>query len=283
LVVRGLPPVPQPVYAVRFTARERWGPQGHPNDTVDLDVWESYLEPPGEPGQPEPPEPPRAAGHDGPPTPGHRPAGDLPPYEAINAAGPWWGGGPLPPPAALARAVESLLVEHGLADSAALDERVARLERTGAVAPPPAALLVARAWRDDAFRERLLAEANAAAAEVGIQTAQPTVVLEDTDRAHPVVVCTLCSCMNLLTGRKPGWYTSLAYRARVVREPRAVLRELGLELPEEVAVRVQDTTAATRYLVLPRRPAGTERYGEAQLAALVTGEALLGVTVARPA
>jgi nitrile hydratase len=109
------------------------------------------------------------------------------------------------------------------------------------------------------------------------------VVLEDTGRVHPVVVCTLCSCMNLLTGRKPGWYTSLAYRARVVREPRAVLREFGLELPEEVAVHVQDTTAATRYLVLPRRPAGTERYGEAQLAALVTAEALLGVAVARTA
>jgi nitrile hydratase len=282
-VVGGLLPVPLPVYTVRFSARELWGPQGHPNDTVDVDVWESYLEPPDDPGQPEPLEPSRAADHDGLPDGDPEPAGELSRYGAINAAGPWWNGGLLPPPAALARALESLLVELGLADSAAVDERVAQLERAGAVAPPPAARLVTRAWRDGAFRERLLADANAAAAEVGIQAAQPTVVLEDSGRVHHVVVCTLCSCMNLLIGRKPGWYTSLAYRASVVRGPRAVLRELGLALPEDVAVRVQDTTAETRYLVLPRRPAGSERYGEEQLAALVTAEALLGVAVARPA
>jgi nitrile hydratase len=282
-VVRGLPSVPQPVYTVRFTARELWGPQGHPNDTVDVDVWESYLEPPGDPGQPEPLEPPRAADRDGPPAGGPEPAGELSRYGAINTAGPWWDGGLLPPPATLARALESFLVEHGLADSVAVDERVAQLERAAAVSPPPAAQLVTRAWLDNAFRERLLADANAAAAEVGIQTAQPTVMLEDSGGVHHVVVCTLCSCMNLLTGRKPGWYKSLAYRAGVVREPRAVLRELGLALPEDVTVHVQDTTAETRYLVLPRRPAGTERYGEEQLATPVTADALLGVALARPA
>jgi nitrile hydratase len=162
-------------------------------------------------------------------------------------------------------------------DSAAIDGRVAQFERAHSVSPPPAAHLVARAWRDAAFRERLLTDARAAAAEAGIPSGQPSVVLASTAREHHVVVCTLCSCGNLLTARKPTWYTSPAYRARVVREPRAVLREFGLRLPDDVAVRVHDTTAESRYLVLPRRPAGTVRYGEAQLAALVTAEALLGV------
>jgi hypothetical protein len=158
--VRGLTSVPQPVYAVRFTARELWGPQGHPNDTVDLDVWEWYLERTGEPGEPEPLEPPPVADRDGPLAGSLGLASELPPCEAMNAAGPWWSGGLLPPPAALARVVESVLAEHGLVDSAAVDERVAQIERAGAVAPPPAAHLVTRAWRDDAFRARLLADAN---------------------------------------------------------------------------------------------------------------------------
>ena len=211
------------------------------------------------------------------------PAGpELPPYEALNAAGPWWDGGPLPPPAALTAAIESVLLEHGLTDGAEIARRVAQAERAGSETPP-AARLVAHAWRDAAFRARLLADATAAAAELGIAPSQRTLVLEDTPRAHHVLVCTLCSCFPLLVGRKPTWYKSPAYRARVVLEPRAVLREFGLDLDDETAVRVQDTCAEERYFVLPVRPGGTERYSEDQLADLVTPEVLLGVAVPQPA
>jgi nitrile hydratase len=265
-IALGLAPDPQPVYAVRFAARELWGPDGHPNDAVSLDVWETYLEPSGAAA--------RAA---------RAPRAELepPPYEALNATGPWWDGGPLPPPEALTAAIESVLLQHGLTDGNEIARRVARAERAGA-GPPPAARLVAHAWRDAAFRARLLADANTAAPELGIAPSQRTLVLEDTPRAHHVIVCTLCSCSSSLIGQKPTWYKSPAYRARVVLEPRAVLRELGLGLEDAIAVHVHDTSAEDRYFVLPQCPAGTDGYSEAQLAELVTPEALLGVAVPRP-
>jgi nitrile hydratase len=142
--------------------------------------------------------------------------------------------------------------------------------------------LVAHAWRDAAFRARLLADATAAAAELGIAPRQRTLVLEDTPRAHRVIVCTLCSCSSSLTGQKPTWYKSPAYRARVVLEPRAALRECGLGLDDAIVVHVHDTSAEDRYFVLPQCPAGTDGYSEAQLAELVTPGVLLGVVLPHP-
>jgi nitrile hydratase len=194
-------------------------------------------------------------------------------------------GATLPPPDALTKAVESILIEHGLVDTSAIDRRVAERVRQLS-ATPPGARLVARAWMDDASRQQLIADAVEAAAALGLPPLPPirrTVIVENTDSVRNVVVCTLCSCFSSLAGLKPTWYKSPACRSRVVLEPRAVLREFGLAIDDEVEVRVWDTSAEHRYLVLPRRPAGTEAYGEDQLAALVTTEALLGVALPRPA
>jgi nitrile hydratase len=144
--------------------------------------------------------------------------------------------------------------------------------------------LVARAWVDAAFRARLLADANAALDELGIDMSHWAKVklraVENTERVHNVIVCTLCSCYPVsLLGPSPSWYKSLAYRSRVVREPRAVLAEFGLSLDPSVEVRVWDSTAELRYVVLPRRPEGTERLTEAGLAGLVTRDALIGTAV----
>jgi nitrile hydratase subunit alpha len=146
--------------------------------------------------------------------------------------------------------------------------------------------LVARAWVDPAFRARLFADANAALDELGIDMTHWAKVklraVENTDRVHNVIVCTLCSCYPVsLLGPSPSWYKSLAYRSRVVREPRAVLAEFGLTLDPRVDVRVWDSTAELRYVVIPRRPEGTEALGEAELAALVTRDALVGTAVCR--
>ncbi|GAC1596887.1 MAG: nitrile hydratase subunit alpha [Candidatus Velthaea sp.] len=159
------------------------------------------------------------------------------------------------------------------------------LERFVAGAGPSnGARIVARAWRDPGFKTRLLADANAAIVELGLDLSHWSPVLvrvvENTPRVHNVIVCTLCSCYPLaLLGPSPTWYKSEAYRSRVVREPRAVLREFGLELPGDVAISVWDSTADLRYLVLPQQPVGTEHMDAAQLAALVPRDALIGVAL----
>jgi nitrile hydratase subunit alpha len=146
--------------------------------------------------------------------------------------------------------------------------------------------LVVRAWMDDAFRARLLTDGNAALAELGIDMSHWASVklraIENTNRVHNVIVCTLCSCYPVsLLGPSPTWYKSLAYRSRVVREPRAVLAEFGLTLDPQIEVRVWDSTAELRYVVIPHRPEGTERLTEADLASLVTRDALIGTAICR--
>jgi nitrile hydratase len=179
-------------------------------------------------------------------------------------------------------AIESLLVEKGLVDPAVVDEIVRYYEQD--VGPMHGARVVARAWIDPEYRRRLLADATAAVAELGIggREGGHLRVLENTPRVHHVVVCSLCSCYPWpLLGLPPAWYKSPAYRSRVVREPRKVLAELGLALPPEVEVRVFDSSAELRYLVLPERPPGTESLGEDALAALVSRDAMIGVAKAR--
>jgi nitrile hydratase len=178
------------------------------------------------------------------------------------------------------RALESLLVEKGLIDPKALDALVDTYETK--IGPRNGAKVVARAWVDPAYKQRLLQDATAAIKEFGFSGLQgeDMVVLENTDEVHNVVVCTLCSCYPWPTlGLPPVWYKSAPYRARVVSEPRSVLKEFGTELPETVEVRTWDTTAELRYLVLPQRPPGTDQLNEDQLADLVTRDSMIGVTV----
>ena len=187
-------------------------------------------------------------------------------------------------PAMRTEALEDILTERGLVDPKVLAGLIKNFEEN--VGPMNGARVVARAWVDPEFRARLLADATAASAELGYKGAQGEciVALENTDRVHHVVVCTLCSCYPWpLLGLPPGWYKDPAYRARVVREPRTVLAEFGLTLGAGVEVRVWDSTAEVRYLVLPQRPAGTEGLTEEELAALVTRDAMVGIaTVAAP-
>jgi nitrile hydratase len=176
------------------------------------------------------------------------------------------------------KALESLLVEKGLVDPAALDAIVDYYEHK--VGPRNGARVVARAWADPAYKARLLTDATAAIAELGYSGRQGDhmIVVENTPAVHNMVVCTLCSCYPWpVLGLPPAWYKSAAYRSRSVIEPRAVLREFGLGLSEETEVRVWDSTAEVRYLVLPERPPGTEAMNEEQLAALVTRDAMIGV------
>jgi nitrile hydratase subunit alpha len=176
------------------------------------------------------------------------------------------------------KALESLLVEKGLVDRAALDALVDTYEHK--VGPRNGAKVVARAWVDPVFKQRLLADATAAIAEFGFVGAQSEhlIALENTATVHNVVVCTLCSCYPwTVLGLPPVWYKSNAYRSRAVIDPRGVLREFGLELSDDIEVRVWDSTAELRYLVLPERPAGSERLTEDELAALVTRDAMIGV------
>jgi nitrile hydratase len=175
------------------------------------------------------------------------------------------------------KALESLLVEKGLVDPAALDALVDTFERR--VGPRNGARVVARAWVDPEYKKRLLADAASAIAELGFDghMGEHTVVLENTPRVHNLVVCTLCSCYPwTVLGLPPVWYKSFAYRSRAVIDPRGVLREFGLVLPEDVEVRVWDSTAELRYLVLPERPAGTESWTEERLAELVTRDSMIG-------
>lgn len=186
-----------------------------------------------------------------------------------------------PAAATRARALETLLLEKGVVEPEDVRRGIDWLvSRT----PADGARLVARAWVDPAFRQRLLADARAASLELGLDPGQSPVVvaLENTDAVHHVVVCTLCSCYpRALLGPPPAWYKSLPYRSRAVADPRGVLREFGLELGDGVAVRVVDSTADVRYLVLPRRPTGTDGMTEAELAALVTRDSMVGVAEPR--
>lgn len=177
-----------------------------------------------------------------------------------------------------AEALEALLTERGLVSADAIDRVVAHFEHD--LGPMNGARVVARAWSDPAYRERLLRDGTAAVAELGFEGPQSDaiVVVENTAGVHNLVVCSLCSCYPwALLGLPPAWYKSPEYRARAVREPRALLRELGVELPEVVELRVWDSSAEVRYLVLPERPAGTEDLDEAALAALVSRDAMVGV------
>lgn len=176
------------------------------------------------------------------------------------------------------KALESLLVEKGYVDPAALDAVVETMETR--VGPHVGAKLVARAWVDDGFKERLLQDASKAMAELGYEEymGAHTVVLENTPSVHNLVVCTLCSCYPwTVLGLPPVWYKSNAYRSRAVIDPRGVISEFGSKVPEEVEVKVWDSTAEMRYVVLPERPAGTEGMSEEALAALVTRDHMVGV------
>lgn len=176
------------------------------------------------------------------------------------------------------KALESLLVDKGLVDPAALDAVIDTYETK--IGPRNGARVVARAWVDPAYKKRLLTEGTTAIAELGYGGAQGEhmVVVENTPKVHNLIVCTLCSCYPWpVLGLPPVWYKSAPYRSRAVIDPRGVLRELGLDLPEDVEVRVWDSTADLRYLVLPERPAGSERLTEEDLAGLVTRDAMVGV------
>ena len=187
-------------------------------------------------------------------------------------------------PALRVKALESLLVEKGLVDPAALDALVDTYENR--VGPRNGAQVVARAWADPAYKQRLLDDGTAAILELGFSGLQgeKLTVVENTASVHNVIVCTLCSCYPwAVLGLPPTWYKSSAYRSRTVIDPRGVLRELGLDLPNDVEVRVWDSNATSRYFVLPERPEGTESMSEADLAKLVTRDAMIGVAkVASP-
>jgi nitrile hydratase len=187
-------------------------------------------------------------------------------------------------PALRVKALEALLVEKGLVDPARLDAIVDTYENR--VGPRNGARVVARAWLDPEFRKRLLADATAAVAELGYGGPEGghLVAVENTPRVHNLVVCTLCSCYPWpVLGLPPVWYKSFAYRSRAVSEPRALLKEFGLELGAGVEVRVWDSSAETRYIVIPERPPGTDGMSEEALAALVTRDAMIGTArVAAP-
>ncbi len=190
---------------------------------------------------------------------------------------------PLSGPALRVKALESLLVEKGLVDPKALDALIETYETK--IGPRNGARVVARAWVDPAYKERLLKDASAAIAELGYSGRQgeDMVVLENTPKIRNVVVCTLCSCYPWpVLGLPPVWYKSAPYRARIVIEPRAVLQELSSGVADDVEVRVWDSTAELRYLVLPVRPAGTEGWSEDELAAIVTRDSMIGVAEVMP-
>jgi len=185
---------------------------------------------------------------------------------------------PLSGPALRVKALESLLVDKGLIDTKTLDEIVDTYETR--VGPKNGARIVARSWVDPEFRKRLLDNATSAIAEFGYieSWAEDMVALENTPKIRNMVVCTLCSCYPWpVLGLPPAWYKSDAYRARAVLDPRGVLKDLGETVPTDVEVRVWDSTAELRYLVIPERPAGTETWTEEQLASLVTRDSMIGV------
>ena len=191
------------------------------------------------------------------------------------------GGGdpaPMAPVEQRVAALEALLTERGLVPEGFIEEITRRYETE--IGPMNGAKVVARAWSDPAFRQRLLTDGTAAIAELGFggEEGHHMVVVANTPAVHNVIVCTLCSCYPWPTlGLPPAWYKDPPYRARMVREPRALLAEMGCELPGDVEVRVWDSSAEVRYLVLPQRPPGTEGMTEAELAGLVTRDSMIGV------
>ena len=174
--------------------------------------------------------------------------------------------------------LRELLVAKGILTDAQVDEQVAAMR---ARQPERGARVVARAWVDAEFRKRLLANGTAACEELGLEIpALRLVVVENTPQVHNAIVCTLCSCYpRVLLGIPPDWYKSRNYRSRMVHEPRAVLEEFGLRIPENVQIRVHDSTADMRYMVLPMRPKGTEGWDEARLAGIVSRDSMIGVAV----
>ncbi|MDQ1366229.1 MAG: nitrile hydratase subunit alpha [Acidimicrobiaceae bacterium] len=175
-------------------------------------------------------------------------------------------------------ALESILVERSLVDPKVMDAYIKMYESD--VGPLNGAKVVAKAWVDPEFRERLLADGTAAVGELGFKGPQTEhlEVLENTGEVHNVVVCTLCSCYPwAVLGLPPSWYKDPAYRSRIVREPRAVLHEFGLDLADDVEIRVADSVSECRYMILPERPAGTDDLSEEELAALVTRDAMVGI------
>ncbi len=187
--------------------------------------------------------------------------------------------GPMGPYELLEHAVRELLIEKGVLSAAEIQ---AQMDLIDSRTPALGAKVIAKAWTDPAFKARFLSDTRMALAELGIDigTLAEFRVVEATPRVHNVVVCTLCSCYpKLLLGIPPAWYKNLAYRARVVKYPRGVLREFGVEVPNGVEVRVHDSTADLRYIVLPLRPAGTDGWSEAELAALVTRDCMIGTGV----
>jgi nitrile hydratase subunit alpha len=189
--------------------------------------------------------------------------------------------GPLTHQMALTEALADLLIAKGVVQA---DELRRMIEDIDSRSPALGARVVARAWVDPAFKARLLENANRAAGELGIDAGHiPIKALENTAERHNLVVCTLCSCYpRLLLGLPPDWYKARAYRSRAVREPRAVLREFGFTVPEDMRVEVHDSTADLRYLVLPMRPPATEGWDKQRLAAIVTRDCMIGTAVPRP-
>lgn len=184
-------------------------------------------------------------------------------------------------PALRVKALETILTRKGLIDPAALDEIIDTYENK--IGPRNGAHVIARAWTDPAFKARLLEDATSVVSELGYygRQGEHMVAIENTDETHNMVVCTLCSCYPWpLLGIPPGWYKSDAYRARTVREPRAVLADFGVVLPAQTAVKVWDSTAEIRYLVIPQRPSGTEGMEEAALMDLVTRDSMIGTGLA---
>jgi nitrile hydratase alpha subunit len=202
--------------------------------------------------------------HDGPHHHGHDHAPDDPSFASRPAIG--------------ARALRELLEEAGVL---APGEVARQVERMDTITPALGARVVARAWVDPEFKARLLADGSAAVRAFGVEMgATPLHVVENTETVHNMIVCTLCSCYpKSLLGIPPDWYKSFAYRSRAVREPRAVLAEFGVRLPDGVSVRVHDSTADLRYLVLPRRPEGTEGWDEARLAEIVSRDCMIGTAL----
>ena len=193
------------------------------------------------------------------------------------------GNRPLTDPELRVKALEQVLAEKGLIDPIAVDELIDTYETK--VGPHNGARVVAKAWVDRDYRQRLLANGTAAIAELGYSGIQgeDMVVVENTETVHNVLVCTLCSCYPWPTlGLPPAWYKAAPYRSRVISDPRGVLKEFGVKLDDDVEVRVWDSTAELRYMVLPQRPAGTERMSEEELAALVTRDSMIGVAKLAP-
>jgi len=183
---------------------------------------------------------------------------------------------------AMETAVRELLIDKGVLTAEDVRRQVENMDGRNAGL---GAKMVARAWIDPAYKQRMLANGSEAAEEIGLDVGPlKLVVVENTPTVHNVIVCTLCSCYpRMLLGLPPDWYKSRNYRSRVVREPRAVLAEFGTVIPDDVLIRVHDSTADMRYLVAPRRPQGTENWGEAELARLVTRDSMIGVALADPA